>query len=426
MNHLPAMLRSLEHRNFRLYAFGQGISLISAWIQWVALGWLAYRLSNSMSLLGMIAFCSQGAVFFVTPFADLLGSRGAKRRLIAVMHYIMLAQTLVLTILTWFELIKPWHLLPLALISGIASAIDAALRQSTLMSLTLEKSHLQNAIALNSLLVNVARVAGPVVAGLVIAAFNEAICFALTALSFVAVIITLWRMDWHDSQLAVDSNNYWYSFMEGGRYALQIPRIRADLVLVCAVSWCIAPCMALMPAFASDILNGDAQLLGNLLGASGVGAVAGTVYLAARRSTNGLHSVIAFAASLSGIAMCMLAMTATFHSASLALCLVGSGMTVASAGAYTILQSLVPVEMRDRMASIFIMAFIGVAPFGSLASAVIADQTGIRPALFLNGTACCIAALWFKTKSTSRLAPFCNGLGTEDGEMDSASSVRRK
>jgi MFS family permease len=378
-----------------------------------------------MSLLGMIAFCSQGAVFFVTPFAGLLSGHRDKRRLIAVMHCIMLGQAIVLTMLTWFELIKPWHLLLLAFVSGIASAIDASLRRTTQMSLIPEKSHLQNAIALNSLLVNVARVAGPVVAGLVIAAFNEAICFALNALSSVAVIITLWRIDWHDSRLAVDSNNYWYSFMEGGRYALQIPPIRSGFVLVCAVSWCIAPYMALMPAFASDVLNGDAKLLGNLLGASGAGTVAGTVYLAARRSTNGLCSVIAIAAGLSGIAMCMFAMAATYLSASLALCLVGSGMTVVAAGSNTIFQSLAPVEMRDRITSIYIMAFIGVAPFGSLASAVIADQTGIRPALLLNGAACCLAALWFKSKSTSKSALYCNDLVTGDGEVVPASSVER-
>ncbi|WP_334187599.1 MFS transporter [Noviherbaspirillum sp.] len=399
---MPPILRALEHRNFRLYAFGHGVSLIGTWMQRVAMGWLAYRLSGSISLLGMIGFCSQGAVFFIAPFAGILGDHGNKRKLITIIQYIMLGQAVVLTLLAWFELIKPWHLLLLALTLGIASAFDAPLRQAMLTTLVSDKAHLPNAIALNSLLVNVARVAGPLIAGFVVSAFGEATCFAINTLSFAAIIFALWQIDWHDTHSADASINYWHSFMDGGRYVLQIEPIRTGFVLVCAVSWCIAPYMTLMPVFARDVLGGDATLLGNLLAASGIGTVAGTLYLASRRSTEGLGGVIAIAAGLSGLAMCVFALTATMLPALLALGLVGCGMTVAAAGTNTIFQSLAPAEMRGRIASFYIMAFIGVAPFGALASAAIADQTGIRPAFFLNGLACCMAALWFKSKSASK------------------------
>ncbi len=399
MSRLPPILRAMEHRNFRLYAFGQGVSLIGTWLQRVAMGWLPYRLSGSISLLGMIGFCSQGALFFIAPFAGILGDHANKRKLITVIQFIMLGQAVVLTLLTWLGAIKPWHLLILALTLGIASAFDAPLRQAMLANLVPDKTHLPNAIALNSLLVNVARVAGPALAGVVVAAFDEATCFALNTLSFVAIIVALWRIEWSDTQPAADSINYWHSFMEGGRYVAEITPIRTGFVLICAVSWCIAPYVTLMPVFAKDVLGGEATLLGILLAAAGVGTIAGTLYLAARRSANGLGGVIAFAAGLSGISMCVFAVTTAMLPALLALCLVGCGMTVAAAGTNIIFQSLAPAEMRGRIASFYIMAFIGVAPFGTLASAAIADQTGIRFAFFLNGVACCIAALWFKSQS---------------------------
>jgi MFS family permease len=398
---MPPTLRALEHRNFRLYALGQGVSLIGTWLQRVAMGWLAYRLSNSISLLGMIGFCSQGAVFFIAPFAGVLGDHGNKRKLITIIQYIMLAQAVVLTVLTWFELIKLWHLLLLALTLGIASAFDAPLRQAMLTSLVSDNAHLPNAIALNSLLVNVARVAGPVIAGLVVAAFDEASCFALNTLLFVAIIVAQSQIDWQETRPAETGIHYWYSFMEGGRYVLQIAPIRTGFVLVCAVSWCIAPYATLMPVFARDILEGDATLLGRLLGASGMGTIAGTLYLAGRRSTRGLAGVIAVAACLAGVAMCIFALTAAMLPALLAMGLVGCGMTVATAGTNTVFQSFAPAEMRGRIASFYIMAFIGVAPFGALASAAIADQTGIRSAFFLNGVACCMAALWFTSRLNS-------------------------
>ena len=390
---LPPILLALGHRNFRLYALGQCVSLIGTWLQRIAMGWLAYRLSDSVWILGLVGFCSQAAVFFIAPFAGVLGDRGNKRTWIAVLQVFMLFQALALAVLAWSGFIQSWHLVAIATALGVATAFDAPLRQALLADLVEEKAHLPNAIALNSLLVNLARVAGPALAGVLVAAFGEAICFALNAASFLLIIYALSRMQFHTAAAPAPRSGYWDSLAEGGRYVMRQPEIRRSLGLVAAVSWCICPYIALMPVFAVKALHGDANTLGTLLAASGAGTIIGTLYLAARRSPTGLHRVVETAAGVSGVAMAVFAWCASLPPALLLIGLAGCGMMIAAAGANTAVQSGAADAMRGRVASFYIMAFIGVAPFGTLASSAIAEAIGIRNTFLLNGALCCAAAL---------------------------------
>jgi len=364
------------------------------------MGWLAYRLSGSIWILGLVGFCSQAAVFFLAPFAGILADRGGKKPLIGKLQYVMLAQAAVMSLLAWSGYIQAWHIVMLSLVLGVTSAFDAPLRQAMLADLVNDKEHLSNAIALNSLLVNIARVAGPALAAIVVKSFGEAACFALNALSFAAIIAALSRMRWTESP-PLRKSGYWASFVEATGYGWNTPNIRDGLLLVAAVSWCISPYVTMMPVFVKDSLGGDVELLGHLMSAAGAGTIAGTLYLAGRRNNRGLTLVVAAGAAASGGAMCVFAWSST---AWIALCLMfaaGGGMTVAAAGTNTMVQSTTASHVRARIASFYITAFIGVAPFGTIATAAAAEAVGIRMALCINGGLCCTAALWYWRRNLS-------------------------
>ncbi len=277
--------------------------MIGTWMQQVAMGWLVYRLTGSAWLLGVVAFCSNAGILLFGTFSGVVADRVDRRRAIYVTQSLLALQAVTLAVVAGTGIVEPWHLVLLALWQGIANAFDIPLRQSLLVHMVKGREDLANAIALNSFLVNGARVIGPALAGLLLAITTEAVCFALNALSFVA-------MFWALSGIAfpVDADRragagWRQSWIEGFRYVIDFAPARALLSLVAVLAWTIIPYISLMPVYAKDVYGGGPQTLGLLLASGGAGALLATLYLAGQRNVPGLLHVIVIAAAASGIAL---------------------------------------------------------------------------------------------------------------------------
>jgi len=379
-----------------LFFIGQGTSLVGTWLQQVAMGWLTYRLTGSAWLLGLVAFCSSAGILLFGTFAGVVADHVHRRRALYVTQSLMLAQAVVLALLTWSGHIAVWHLIALALWLGLVSAFDIPLRQSLWVHLVENRNDLPNAIALNSFLVNIARAIGPALGGLLLAVASEAVCFALNALSFLAAIVAIGRMRWaHEPAPVARAGTWWASWLEGFRYVSEFGPARKLLVLVALLSWTINPYSSLLPVYAKDIFGGGPDTLGFLLAAAGVGALGSTLYLASRQTVRGLGRVIGWAAATCGIALAAFSHLTVLPLALGLMVLVGGGVILAAAGTNTILQTIVADRMRGRLAGFFSLAFLGVAPLGNLAAGALAGAFGAPAAFALNGAIATLAAIWF-------------------------------
>ncbi len=393
---LPRTFRALRHRNFRLFFIGQGLSVMGTWLQQVAMGWLTYRISGSVWLLGVVAFCGSAGILLLGTFAGVVADHVRRRNALRVTQTLCLLQAVILAGLTWSGHIAVWHLVALSLWLGVVHAFDVPLRQTLWVHLVEDRADLPNVIALNSLLVYSARMIGPAVAGLLLAVVSEAVCFALNALSFVAVIIAIGRMRWqHEPGPAPWEGAFWAKWVEGYRFASGFAPVRAMLLLVAVLSWTVSPYSSLMPVYAKDIYGGGPQVLGFLLAAAGAGALASTLYLAGRTTIRGLGRVIAVAAVGSGVALAVFAYLALLPVALGLMFVVGGGMALAASSVNTILQSIVDDPLRGRVAGFFMLAFLGMAPLGNLAAGALGSALGVPATLAVNGAIATVAALWF-------------------------------
>ena len=411
---LSRTFRALRHRNYRLFFTGQGLSLMGTWLQQVAMGWLTYRLTNSAWLLGVVAFSANVGILLFSNVAGVLADRIDRRRGLLTTQSLMLVQAVVLAVLVAFGWIETWHLIVLALWLGTCSAFDLPLRQSMYVHFIADRGDLANAIALNSMLVNTARVVGPAIAGLLLAVTSEAVCFALNALSFVAVIVAIARMHWPADLRPPAATGWWASWFEGVRYVHGLKPARALLAIVASLAWTISPYTSLMPVYARDIYGGGPHTLGYLLSAAGFGALVSTAYLASRATVRGLGRVIVFAAATSGAALAAFAYMRIYPLALLLMVLVGGGTILAAASANTILQTIVEDRLRGRVASFYTLAFLGVAPIGNLAAGALAGALGTPFTFALNGVLAMLAALWYRSKLPmvrSVLRPIYEALG---------------
>ena len=393
---LTHTFRALRYRNFRLFFIGQGLSVMGTWLQQVAMGWLTYRLSGSVWLLGVVAFCGNAGILAFGTFAGVVADHVHRRRALRITQSLMLLQAVVLTGLTWTGHIAVWHLIVLALWLGLVSAFDVPLRQSLWVHLVEDRVDLPNAIALNSFMVNAARVIGPALAGLLLAIVSEAVCFMLNALSFVAVIVALGRMRWAHEPVPVPwEGGFWSKWVEGYRFVSGFAPARAMLLLIAVLSWTINPYSSLMPVYAKDIYGGGPQTLGFLLAAAGAGALASTLYLAGRATVRGLGRVIAAAALTCGLALAAFAYLSILPLALVLMFAVGGGVILTAASVNTILQTIVPDPLRGRVAGFFTLAFLGMAPLGNLAAGALANAVGVQATFALNGLIAATAALLF-------------------------------
>ncbi|MBJ6723956.1 MFS transporter [Geomesophilobacter sediminis] len=389
------ILRALKSRNYRLFFFGQSVSLIGTWMQQVAMSWLVYRLTGSALLLGTIGFCSQAPTFVVAPIAGVLADRWNRRRLLMLTQSFAMLQAFLLAFFVFHGSIQVWHLVVLSLWLGTVNGVDIPVRQSFVVEMVEEKRLLANAIALNSSMVNGARLIGPSIAGLVISVAGEGVCFLINGLSYLAVLTSIFLMRLKAAPPRAAARSFLHELKEGFGYALSFMPIRTILLLVSLMSLTGMPYAVLMPVFARDVLHGGAHTFGFLMAAAGVGSFAGTVYLASRKSVIGLGRIIALSCGLFGVGIACFSQSRNFWLSLLALLFSGYGAMTQVASCNTILQTIVEDDKRGRVMSLFTMSFMGMAPFGSLFAGAIASRVGAPVTVLIGGISCVCGAILF-------------------------------
>lgn len=392
---LTHLLRALRHRNFRLFTMGQSISLIGTWMQQVAVGWLVYRLTGSAFLLGLVSFVSLGPGFVIAPLAGELADRYSKQRIVIITQFAMMIQALLLGALVLSGAVTIGWILVLMGVLGVATGFDIPARQAFLIDMVGDRRDLPNAIALNSSIFNGARLIGPAIAGFAIAAVGEGWVIVLNGASYIFVLGSLLSMRITQPSRTGSQGAVLRRMADGFRYAFGFAPIRAILALVAVVSLLGVPFSVLLPVIATDVLAGGPGTLGMLMSATGLGALAGALFLASRSTVRGLGRVIVVAATLFGTALVLLTFARSLAVALPLLLLAGFGMMAQMASSNTVLQTLVEDDMRGRVMSFYTMAFMGTAPIGSLLMGVLAARVGAPSAIGLGGAACVVAALYF-------------------------------
>jgi MFS family permease len=376
---------------------GQSLSLIGTWMQRLAIGWLAYELKNSALILGVVTFSGQIPALFLMPFGGVAADSYNKHRILIITQALAMVQALALALLVISGYITIWYLMMLNVCLGIINAFDMPTRQAFVIEMIDNKDDLSNAIALNSSMVNLARLAGPTLAGLIVAALGEGMCFLINSISYLAVIVSLLLMR-TSPRVSPKKAPVLQQLKTGFQYSFGFAPIKYIILLLSLVSLTAIPYMVLMPVFARDILHGGAETLGFLMGSAGVGALIGAVYLASRKSVLGLGRVIVAATSLFGAALIAFSFSKTVWLSEVLIFLSGMGMMIHMASSNTILQTLVNDEMRGRVMSLYATAFMGVAPFGSLIAGGLAQKIGAPGTLIIGGTICIMAAAAFAYK----------------------------
>jgi MFS family permease len=387
--------RALRSRNYRLFFAGQAFSLIGTWMQRVAMSWLVYRLTLSPFALGVVDFASQVATLLLGFFAGTLVDRVDLRRLLVWTQGLAMGQALVLSALTLANKASFTAVLVCGAFLGMINAFDMPARHSFVIRMVEKKEDLGNAIALNSSLFNMARLVGPSLAGLVIAAVGEGLCFLLNGLSYFSIILALKAMRLPEVNRERPKNAGLSGIREGLAYAWGSQPIRHILALLGCLSLLGLPYVVMMPVFAREILHGGPRTLGFLMGSTGVGALAGSMLLAARRGTRGLERNIPAAAALFSVAVIGFALLPIPAASYLLVGVAGFGMISTLASCNTMLQTVVDDVFRGRVMSLYTMSLVGIAPFGSLLAGWLTGLVGVRLALAMGGACCLAASAWF-------------------------------
>ena len=393
--------RALRHRNFRLFFGGQSISLIGTWMTRIATSWLVYRLTNSALLLGTVSFAGQIPTFLLAPFAGVIVDRIDRRKVLVWTQTLAMVQSLALAWLTLSNRITIAEVLALSAMQGIINAFDMPGRQSFMVQMVENRDDLSNAIAINSSMVNMARLVGPSLAGLLIAVTNEGWCFLVDGVSYIAVIASLLIMRVARSEEQPARTSMLTQLREGWTYVAGFVPIRSILSLFALLSLMGWPFMVLMPVFAAKVLHGGPHTLGFLMGAVGVGSLISALSLVVRRSVRGLTKMIPIAAIIFGIGLIGFGFSQTQWLSLPLMLITGFGMMQGLTASNTIIQTLVDERMRGRVMSYYTMAFVGMAPFGSLLAGALAHAIGAPRTVIVSGVACIIGAVWFTTRLTA-------------------------
>ena len=370
-------------------------------MQQVAMSWLVYRLTGSPFLLGVVIFCNQFPTFLFSSFAGVLADRWDRRRILLLTQTLSLLQALLLALLTMRGVVAVWHIIALGVFLGLVNSVDIPARQSFLIDMIDNKKDLGNAIALNSSLVNLARLIGPSLAGILIALVGEGVCFLINALSFLAVIGSLVAMRIAVMNEEGPSGDLWSGWKEGLRYAFGFSPIGAILILLGLLSMSGTPYMVLMPIFATRTFHGGPHTLGFLMAASGMGALIGAIYLASRKNILGLWRIIAGSALFFGLSIMGFSFSRVLWLSLFLNFTGGFAMMVGMAASNTILQTIVDDDKRGRVMSLFATAFIGTAPIGSLIAGALAERIGAPLTVLLGGSLCLLGGIGFLTRLAS-------------------------
>ena len=391
----PHLTRALQHRNYRLFFSGQTVSLVGTWITRIATSWLVYRLTGSVFLLGIVGFFGQIPTLVLAPFAGVWVDRWDRHRILLITQVLSMLQSVGLAVLTLAGIITVPEILLLQVAQGIINAFDTPARQAFVVEMVADRADIPNAIALNSSMVNASRIIGPSIGGVLIAAFGEGWCFALDAISYVAVLASLLAMRVEKRARPARLTRVVEELSAGFRYVSRFVPSRDALLLLALVATMGMPYTVLMPAIASEVLHGGPHTLGYLMTSSGVGALAGAFYLASRRSVLGLGRAMVIATTTFGLGLIAFSLSHVVWLSLLILPFVGGGMMVEMASTNTILQTIVSDDMRGRVMAFYTMAFLGTAPLGSLLAGFIAARVGPLRTITAGGIACVIGGIVF-------------------------------
>ena len=395
---LKNIFRSLRYRNYRLFFGGQSLSLIGTWLQRIAMPWLVYDISNSVVLLGIVGFAGQIPTFLLAPFAGVFTDRSNRYHILIATQVLAMIQALTLALLFFLGIIQIWHILVLSIFLGCINAFDVPARQSFVIEMVEKREDLGNAIALNSSMVNGARLLGPSVAGLLIAFTGEGICFLINGLSYIFVITSLLFIKVNPREMRKNETRVFTELKEGFSYAFGFKPIKYVILLLALVSVMGMPYVILMPVFAKEVLHGGSHTFGFLMGASGLGALSGALYLASRKNAAGLEKAIPLAAGVFGSGLILFSLSRSFILSMILMVVIGFGMMMQMASSNTILQTIVDDDKRGRIMSFYAMAFMGTAPFGSFLAGEMARYIGVPYTILFGGICCIIGALVFVRK----------------------------
>jgi MFS family permease len=390
--------RALRHRNFKLFFAGQSISVIGTWMTRLATSWLVYRLTHSVLLLGIVSFAGQIVSFALGPFAGVWVERLNRRKLLVWTQAAAALQSLALAALTLAHIITLWEIIALTAFQGLINAFDMPGRQSFLVQMVEDRDDLSNAIAINSSMANGARLIGPAIAGLVIAAAGEGGCFLIDGISYFAVIASLLLMRIKPTIIRRNASSMLEQMREGWDYVRGFRPIRTILLLFALITLMGWPYAVLLPIFAGRVLHGGAATLGWLTAASGIGALASGLSLAVRKSVVGLTRMLQIASATLGCALILFGLSHTLWLSLILMVFAGFGLMQGASASNTIIQSLVPEDKRARVMSYYTTAFFGGAPFGSLLTGMLAHRIGSPHTIMVNGAFCLAGSLWFTLK----------------------------
>ena len=395
------MPSALRHPNFALFMGGQIFALVGYWLQQVALAWLVYRLTGSATLLGVLGLAANLPVLLLAPLAGLWSDRYNRHHMMIATQVLEMLQAIALTVLAFSGAIQVWHIIALTAFLGMCVAVELPVRHAYLLELVGGKADLPNAVATTSLVANCGRLIGPVVAGLLIARFDEATCFLINALTYIAVLVTFAFIRVRPQPRAASHPPMWRGIGDGMSYCWRIVPIRLLLILLAAVALTAAPYSTLMPAIVHEVFAGNAQTLGFLLGAAGMGAVAGTLLLTLRRNVRGLLDFIVLAALLAGAALIALSASRWLPLSLALMSVIGFGILAVTVSVNMILQAIVDDGMRGRVMSLYTAAFLGVMPLGALLAGMSADRIGATNTVCIGGICCALIAA-----AVARALPF--------------------
>lgn len=381
---MAEVFRSLQHRNFRLYYAGQSISLIGTWMQRLAVGWLVYQATHSAFLLGLVSFCGQIPTLLLSPYGGTVADRYSRYRVLLITQVASLVQASVLAWLVLSGNYHTWAVAGLSLLLGTINAFDIPARQSLIVELVDDRAHLPNAIALNSTMVNLARLVGPAVASLLLAHFGEGPCFVVNAVSFVAVVASLLLMRIAPRPARAHRPGAWEGLREGWAYLRRAPILRRQILLMAGISLCVMPFGTLLPVFAKDVFHGEAGTFGWLNSLSGLGSLVGAFYLAGQPA-EGRPQLITYAALAFSASVLAFALSPQLALALVFITLGGAGMMLFIAGTNTAIQTNVDDHMRGRVLSYYVMAFQGIQPLGALLVGWLARHIGAPHTVVLQG-----------------------------------------
>jgi len=391
-------LRALRSHNYRLFFAGQSVSLIGTWMTRLATSWIVYQLTDSAFLLGLTSFVGQIPAFFVAPIAGVWLDRWNRHRVLVITQVLAMIQSLALATLALTGWINLWWIIGLALFQGLINAFDMPARQAFVIEMIEDRADLGNAIALNSSMVNGAKLVGPAVAGVLVATAGAGVCFLIDGISYIAVIWSLLAMRVAPVRPQAARKSAFEELAEGWKYVVQSPAIRSILLLLALTSVIGMPYTVLLPVVAAEVLHGGAHTLGFLMAMSGVGALASAIGLALRRSVIGLGKRIAISTALFGGGLIVLGLSRSLTISLILMTITGFGMMQQMAASNTILQTIAADDKRGRVMSFYTLSILGMNPIGSLLAGAVAARIGVPVTMIGAGAICLAGAGWFYWK----------------------------